>query len=81
MVVSIGVVYLRKAMPDIERKFKCPGVPYTPIITVICCLILLASMRLITWIGFIVWLTIGIILYFAYGRTHSTVENRNENIS
>lgn len=80
-VVSIGVIYLRKAMPDIERKFKCPGVPFTPIITVLCCIVLLASMRTITWIGFCVWLAIGIAFYFIYGRTHSIVQNENLNKS
>ena len=77
VVVSLGVIYLRKAMPDMERKFKCPGVPFTPVITVLCCLVLLASMRAITWIGFCVWLAIGIVFYFTYGRTHSVVQNEN----
>ncbi|MBP2033763.1 APA family basic amino acid/polyamine antiporter [Clostridium algifaecis] len=75
MVVSLGVIYLRKTMPNFDRKFKCPGVPFTPIITVLCCLVLLVSMRAITWIGFCVWLAIGIIFYFVYGRTHSVIQN------
>lgn len=77
MVVSFGVIYLRKAMPEIERKFKCPWVPFTPIITILCCLALLVSMREITWIGFCVWLAIGMLIYFTYGRTHSVVQNEN----
>ncbi|BAH05711.1 APC family permease [Clostridium kluyveri] len=77
IIVSMGVIYLRKSMPDIERKFKCPGVPFTPIITVLCCLLLLISMRKITWIGFLIWLCLGLIVYFIYGRTHSTVQNEN----
>lgn len=81
MIVSAGVVYLRKTMPDFERKFKCPGVPYTPIVTVICCIMLLSSMKLITWIGFLTWLVLGIILYFIYGRKHSVVQNEDKNVS
>ncbi|MBV4417922.1 amino acid permease [Clostridium tyrobutyricum] len=79
IVVSAAVIYLRKVMPDIERKFKCPGVPYTPIITIISCIALLISMRLITWIGFIIWLVIGLIIYFIYGRKHSIVQNKSKN--
>ncbi|QXE19713.1 amino acid permease [Clostridium sp. 001] len=75
MVVSAGVIYLRKTMPEIERRFKCPGVPFTPIVTILCCLALLVSMRAITWIGFCVWLVIGIVVYFTYGRFHSVVQN------
>ncbi|MCH3964462.1 MAG: amino acid permease [Clostridium sp.] len=78
MVVSAGVIYLRKAMPDVERKFKCPGVPFTPVVTILCCLILLISMRLITWIGFSVWLCLGLIVYFSYGRFHSTVQSESD---
>lgn len=74
MVVSAGVIYLRKTMPNFERKFKCPGVPFTPIITIICCIALLVSMRAVTWIGFIVWLSIGLIVYFIYGRKHSVLQ-------
>ncbi len=50
----------RISMPNIERKLKCPGIPFTPIITVLCCLVLLTSTRKITWIGFLIWLCIGL---------------------
>ncbi|WP_446897612.1 amino acid permease [Clostridium sp. LBM24168] len=77
IVVSAGVIYLRKTMPDFERKFKCPGVPFTPIITIICCIVFLISMRGITWIGFAVWLSIGLIIYFTYGRKHSVLQKED----
>lgn len=77
MLVSVGVIVLRNTMPDFERKFKCPGVPFTPIITVICCLLLLSRLGVKTWIGFILWLLIGIIVYFTYGRKHSVLQNDN----
>jgi basic amino acid/polyamine antiporter, APA family len=80
IVVSAGVIYLRKAMPDVKRKFKCPGVPYTPVVTILCCISLLVSMRRITWIGFLVWLSIGMVVYFTYGRKHSVVQNENKKI-
>lgn len=52
LIVSIGVIVLRKTMPDAERKFKRLGVPYTPILTVIFCLYLMYSLPGVTWIRF-----------------------------
>ncbi|MCH3962797.1 MAG: amino acid permease [Clostridium sp.] len=78
IVVSAGVIHLRKTMPDFERKFKCPGVPFTPIITIICCIVFLVSMRGITWMGFAVWLSVGLIIYFIYGRKHSVLQKEDK---
>lgn len=75
MLVSLAVIVLRKTMPNFERKFKCPGVPFTPAITIICCIVLLTKMQLVTWIGFAVWLAIGFITYFTYGVKHSVLQN------
>lgn len=77
IVVSLAVIVLRKTKPDFKRTFKCPGVPFTPIITILCCIALLSRLKLITWIGFLIWLAIGIGFYFIYGRTHSSL-NDNE---
>lgn len=77
IVVSLSVIRLRKTMPDFKRIFKCPGVPYIPIITVICCITLLSRLHLKTWIGFAIWLAIGFIVYFTYGRKHSLLQNEN----
>ena len=73
--VSAAVIVLRKTMPDFKRMFKAPGVPFTPAIAIICCIVLLCELKLITWIGFIVWLTIGLLVYFFYGRKHSILQN------
>jgi APA family basic amino acid/polyamine antiporter len=75
IVVSLSVIHLRRVMPDFKRVFKCPGVPFTPIITIICCIMLLSRLHLKTWIGFIIWLTIGIIVYFTYGIKNSLLQN------
>lgn len=77
IVVSLSVIYLRKTMPDFKRIFKCPAVPYIPIITIICCIALLSRLHLKTWIGFIIWITIGIIVYSTYGRKNSLVQNED----
>lgn len=78
MLVSLAVIVLRKTMPNFKRKFRCPGVPFTPAITILCCLILLSKIHRTTWIGFIVWLVIGLITYFTYGRKHSLLENEQK---
>ncbi|MDF2879940.1 MAG: amino acid permease [Clostridiaceae bacterium] len=77
-VVSAAVIVLRKTMPDFNRVFKTPGVPYTPIISIACCIILLSRLRLKTWIGFIIWLAIGLAAYFLYGRKHSVLQNEEQ---
>lgn len=73
ILVSVGVIVLRKTMPDVERKFKCPGVPYTPILTIIFCFYLMSSLSIFTWIRFAAWLGIGVAIYFLYGIKHSTL--------
>ena len=75
IVVSIAVIVLRKTMPNFNRIFKTPGVPFTPIISIICCIALLSRLQLKTWIGFLVWLIIGLLIYFVYGRKHSVLQN------
>ncbi len=76
IVVSVAVIVLRKTMPDYNRMFKAPGVPYTPIISIICCIALLSRLQAKTWIGFSVWLIIGLLVYFFYGRKHSILQNK-----
>lgn len=75
--VSLAVIVLRKTMPGIKRQYKCPGVPFTPIITILCCCALLSRLKTITWIGFIYWLTIGLFVYFTYGIRNSKLNTRN----
>ncbi|WP_026882735.1 amino acid permease [Clostridium akagii] len=79
IVVSLAVIVLRKTMPNFKRKFSCPGVPVLPAITVVCCLVLLSKLKLVTWIGFLIWLSMGIILYFTYGVKHSTLNDLEKN--
>lgn len=73
VLVSIGVVVLRKTMPNVERKFKCPGVPFTPALTVIFCFYLMASLPLMTWVRFGIWLALGVVIYLVYGYKNSTL--------
>ena len=74
VLVSIGVIVLRKTMPNAERKFRCPWVPFLPTLTILACLYLMAALPLTTWIRFIVWLLIGLAIDFLYGRHHSVLQ-------
>ncbi|OPJ57945.1 amino acid permease [Clostridium oryzae] len=76
IVVSLSVIRLRIVMPNFERVFKCPGVPFTPIITILCCILLLLRLHLKTWIGFVIWIAIGFIVYFTYGIKNSLLQNK-----
>jgi basic amino acid/polyamine antiporter, APA family len=71
IVVSLGVVLLRKHQPERSRLFKVPFSPVTPIISVICCLGLMLGLPLETWIRFVVWLVIGLFIYVGYSRYRS----------
>jgi len=71
--VCIGVWILRHADPTRQRPFRTPLVPLVPILGVLFCGFLMASLPDVTWIRFFVWLVIGLIIYFIYGRFHSRV--------
>ncbi|WP_352423079.1 amino acid permease C-terminal domain-containing protein [Proteiniphilum sp.] len=71
IIVCIGIIILRKREPDAPRAFKTPWVPFVPILGAICCLALMASLPIDAWIRLIGWMTIGMVIYFLYGRRHS----------
>ena len=70
-----GVWVLRKKRPDLDRPFRTPWVPVVPILGVVCCLGLMATLPGDTWIRLIVWLLIGFAIYFGYSRKHSRLQN------
>jgi basic amino acid/polyamine antiporter, APA family len=71
IVVSIGVVILRRAQPDRPRSFRVPFTPLTSVLSVLCCLGLMLGLPLETWVRFVVWLIIGLFIYFLYSRKRS----------
>jgi APA family basic amino acid/polyamine antiporter len=81
VLVSIGVIVLRKTRPEVERRFRTPGVPVTPLITVVFCFYLMYSLPTVTWIRFGIWLLIGLLIYFLYGVRHSKLQKRKEAVS
>jgi basic amino acid/polyamine antiporter, APA family len=74
VLVNIGVIVLRRTQPDLERGFRVPFVPVFPIIGIVLCVYLMSKLEGETWLRFGVWLLVGLVIYFAYGRTHSRLQ-------
>ena len=72
VVVALGVIVLRRTRPDLHRPFRTPGVPWLPAISAVASFALMASLSADTWIRLIIWMALGLGLYFAYGYRHST---------
>jgi APA family basic amino acid/polyamine antiporter len=71
VLVSIGVWILRRTRPDLPRSFRVPLVPLLPIVSALACLYLMLNLPAETWARFVIWMVIGVALYFAYGRRRS----------
>lgn len=77
VLVSAGVIVLRRSRPDLERGFRVPGVPWLPIASIVACVWLMLNLTALTWIRFLIWMAIGVALYFVYGRRHSVLGRRD----
>jgi APA family basic amino acid/polyamine antiporter len=77
VIVSLGVVFLRYQRPELERPFKTPLVPFVPILSALVSFALMAGLPWPTWERLIIWMAIGIVLYFSYGYSHSEVRKRD----
>ncbi|WP_131738195.1 amino acid permease [Actinomadura roseirufa] len=71
LVVSIGVLVLRRTRPDLPRAFRTPLVPFVPILSVLACLFVMINLPVETWLRFFAWMALGTGVYFAYGQRHS----------
>jgi len=76
IIVCVAVLIMRYIHPQAERPFRCPGVPYIPILGVILCLILMLSLPFGNWLRLLAWMAGGMIIYFLYGRYHSVLARR-----
>ncbi|MBW0019871.1 MAG: amino acid permease [Mycobacterium sp.] len=77
ILVSAGVIVLRRTRPDLPRGFQAPWVPVLPIASVCACLWLVVNLTALTWVRFAVWMAVGTAIYLGYGRRHS-VQGRRE---
>ncbi|QQD13640.1 amino acid permease [Sphingobacterium sp. UDSM-2020] len=71
--VCIGILVLRKTEPNLERPFKTPFVPLIPILGILVCVLMMASLPVESWERLGIWMLIGVIIYFVYSKKHSKI--------
>jgi basic amino acid/polyamine antiporter, APA family len=76
LLVSAAVPVLRHTRPELIRPFRVPFSPVVPVLSALACLYLMANLSIETWIRFLVWLALGLVVYVAYGYRHSRVGHR-----
>lgn len=73
VIVCAGVWIMRYTMPDAPRAFRTPWVPVVPILGIVSCLAMMVSLPLDTWLRLIIWMALGMVIYYAYGKKRSKV--------
>jgi APA family basic amino acid/polyamine antiporter len=71
VLVSLGVLVLRRRQPDRTRGFRVPWVPVVPVLSAVMCVGLMTGLTLLTWLRFFIWLVLGLLIYVMYSRKHS----------
>jgi basic amino acid/polyamine antiporter, APA family len=71
---------LRRTRPDLDRPFRVPFSPWVPILSALVCLYLMVNLSIETWLRFVIWMILGFIVYFVYGRGHSRVGRSEERV-
>ena len=72
IIVAAGIIVLRRVQPALERPFKCPLMPLIPVLCIVSCIILIVMLPLVTQLRFIIWMFIGLVVYFLFGMKNST---------
>lgn len=75
ILVCISVIVLRKTEPNMKREFKTPWVPFVPILGVLVCLSMIYGLGWTNWLRLILWMAIGIVIYFTYSKKHSNLKD------
>ena len=78
VIVCAGIIVMRRTRPDLPRPFRTPWVPVVPILGILVNLALMSGLGLSNWLRLIIWLAIGLAIYFSYSRTRSHVQLRND---
>ena len=71
VLVSLGILILRKTAPELKRPFRTPFLPWVPILATLFCLAQMLSLPVQTWVRLVIWLVIGLSVYFLYGKRHA----------
>ncbi len=78
ILVCFSVIVLRKTEPNMKREFKTPFVPLVPILGIVVCLAMIYGLGWTNWLRLLLWLAIGLVIYFFYGKKHSKLNNPEE---
>jgi APA family basic amino acid/polyamine antiporter len=81
VIVCAGVIVLRYKAPNVVRPFRTPLVPLVPILGILICGYMMFGLPSDTWMRLIVWMLIGVVIYFAYGIRHSRAGRRDEGLA
>jgi APA family basic amino acid/polyamine antiporter len=73
VIVCAAVLIMRRKYPNANRPFRCPWVPFVPVMGMLTCLMLMFSLPTANWWRLLAWLAIGFVIYFGYGRRHSVL--------
>jgi len=73
VIVSAGILVLRYRSPDLHRPFRTPLVPVVPVLAILICGYMMYGLPTDTWYRLIIWLVIGLLIYFGYGKAHSRI--------
>ncbi|MDR0547608.1 MAG: amino acid permease [Dysgonamonadaceae bacterium] len=78
IIVSFGIIILRKKEPDLHRSFRTPWVPVVPVLAIVICLAQMLALPFDTWIRLFGWMAIGFVIYFTYGKSHSKLQGKSK---
>jgi APA family basic amino acid/polyamine antiporter len=67
VLVAVSVLVLRRTRPDLPRAFRCPGVPVVPVVSALASFYLMLNLPAATWLRFVIWMAVGLVVYFSYG--------------
>ena len=76
VLVCAGVIVLRRTMPDLHRPFRTPWSPLIPLLGILFCVAMMIALPAATWLRFAAWMGLGLVLYFAYSRSHSVLASK-----
>jgi len=77
VIVCAAVLIMRRTHPEVHRPFRAPLGSIVPVLGILCCLLLMFSLPVANWVRLLVWLLIGLVIYFSYGIRHSNIAKFN----